>query len=141
MPLARHAMYALGAQILVTPTWDKSPNWLASMQHIAREGGVFVVSCCMALHMNDIPEQYGFKKEYPSGKEWINIGNSCIINPKGEIVAGPVKEKEEILYAEIDLAEIAAAKRMFDAVGHYSRPDVFRFALNRKPNNNLDILD
>jgi nitrilase len=95
----------------------------------------------MALHINDIPEHYGFKKEYPPGKEWINTGNSCIISPKGEIIAGPVKEKEEILYAEIDLAEIAAAKRMFDAVGHYARPDVFQFALNRKPNNNLDILD
>lgn len=39
MPLARTAMYESGMQILATPTWDKSPNWLSSIQHIAREGG------------------------------------------------------------------------------------------------------
>ena len=37
MPLARNAMYEGGAQILAAPTWDKSPNWLISMQHIARD--------------------------------------------------------------------------------------------------------
>ena len=26
MPLARHAIYELGTQILISPTWDKSPN-------------------------------------------------------------------------------------------------------------------
>ena len=49
MPLARHALYESGTQILVSPTWDKSPNWIQTMQHIAREGGVFVISTCMAL--------------------------------------------------------------------------------------------
>ena len=45
MPLARNAIYESGVQILASPTWDKGPNWLGSMQHIAREGGLFVVSC------------------------------------------------------------------------------------------------
>ena len=35
--------------------------------------------------------------------------------------------KEAILYADIDLQQIIKAKRMFDVVGHYSRPDVFTF--------------
>jgi len=39
MPLARNAIYECGTQILASPTWDKSANWLQSMQHIAREGG------------------------------------------------------------------------------------------------------
>ena len=56
MPLARTAMYESGAQILASPTWDKSPNWLQSMQHIARDGGLFVISTCMALKMDNIPE-------------------------------------------------------------------------------------
>ena len=132
MPLARNAVYETGAQILAAPTWDKSPNWLLSMQHIAREGGLFVVSACMALSMDDIPDEYEFKKLYPEEKEWINTGNSCIINPKGEIIAGPMEAKEGILFADIDLSEITEAKRMFDVVGHYARPDVFNFSVNKK---------
>jgi nitrilase len=129
MPLARNAVYETGAQILAAPTWDKSSNWLQSMQHVAREGGLFVVSTCMALHIDDIPDDYTFKHLYPEGREWINTGNSCIIDPKGQVIAGPLEAQEGIIYADIDLNTIIEAKRMFDAVGHYSRPDVFNFSV------------
>ncbi len=127
MPLARQAVYNKGTQILITPTWDKSDNWLTSLKHIAREGGVFLINCCTPLRLADIPDKYEFKELYPEGRDWINTGNSCILNPKGEIIAGPVKEKEEIIYADIDLSQITEAKRLFDVAGHYSRLDVFEF--------------
>lgn len=129
MPLARNAVYENGTQILAAPTWDKSQNWLISMQHIAREGGLFVISACMAIKREDIPDEFGFKRLYPDDREWINTGNSCIINPYGKILAGPLEAAEKILYADIDLHDILAAKRMFDVVGHYSRPDVFNFSV------------
>ena len=135
MPLARNAIYELGTQILVSPTWDKSPNWIQTMQHVAREGGLFVISTCMALKMDDIPDEYEFKKLYPEGREWINIGNSSIIAPNGKVIAGPLEAKEGILYADINLQDIIKAKRMFDAVGHYSRPDVFNFNVNQTNKN------
>ena len=125
MPLARQALYDKGVQILTIPTWDKSDRWLGSLNHIAREGGSFVVNCCMPLRIDDIPDRYEFKKLYPEGREWINSGNSCIISPKGEYIVGPVKEKEAILYGDIELTQIIESKRMFDVSGHYSRPDVF----------------
>ena len=131
MPLARHAIYEFGTQILVSPTWDKSSNWIQTMQHIAREGGLFVISTCMALKMDDIPDQYEFKKLYPEGREWINVGNSCIIAPNGKIITGPLEAEEGILYTEVNLQDIIRAKRMFDVVGHYSRPDVFNFKINQ----------
>jgi len=132
MPLARQAIYAAGTQLLVAPTWDKSAQWLLSLRHIAREGGLFVIGCCMTLGMKDIPDRFEFKKLYPEGREWINVGNSCIINPRGEFVVGPLEKSEEILYADLDMNEILAAKRMFDVVGHYARSDVFRFSVNRE---------
>lgn len=131
MPLARNAIYESGAQILASPTWDKSPNWLQSMQHIAREGGLFVISTCMVLKMDDIPDKYEFKKRYPDKREWINVGNSCIIAPNGKIIAGPLEAEEGILYADIDLDQIIKVKRMFDVTGHYSRPDVFHFSIKK----------
>ena len=132
MPLARNAIYELGTQILAAPTWDKSQNWLQSAQHIAREGGLFVISTCSALRMDDIPDAYEFKKLYPDAREWINVGNSAIIAPNGQFLAGPLEAEEGILYAEIDLQQIIKAKRMFDVVGHYSRPDVFSFGLKQE---------
>ena len=132
MPLARTAMYEGGIQILAAPTWDKSENWQLSMQHIAREGGVFVISVCQALSMDDLPDDLGFKQLYPEGREWINQGNSCVIGPNGKIIVGPLESEEGILYADIDLNAITAAKRMFDAAGHYARPDVFKFEVKQK---------
>jgi nitrilase len=129
MPLARTAIYETGAQILASPTWDKSPNWLQTMQHIAREGGLFIISTCMALKVADIPDNFEFRKLYPEGREWINPGNSCIISPKGQLLAGPLEAEEGILYADLNMNEIIEAKRMFDVVGHYSRPDVFSFGV------------
>lgn len=130
MPLPRVRLYELGVQILLVPTWDKSENWIQSMQHIAREGGVFVLSCCSAIQMDDIPDKYGFKKEYPGNRTWINSGNSCVIDPKGRIIAGPLAEKQELLFAELNLDLIKEAKRMFDVAGHYSRPDVYKLKIS-----------
>ena len=131
MPLARNAIYENGAEILATPTWDKSPNWIISMQHIAREGGLFVISACMAIKKEDIPDEFEFKGLYPADREWINTGNSCIINPYGKILAGPLEAEENVLYEDINLEDIVGAKRIFDAAGHYSRPDVFSFSVNK----------
>lgn len=131
MPLARTAIYESGAQILASPTWEDSPNWLPSMQHIAKEGGLFVISVCMAIRMDEIPDELGVKEFYPHKKEWVNEGHSCIVSPDGKFLAGPLDAEQGIIYADIDLDNIIKAKRMFDVVGHYSRPDVFEF--NVKP--------
>lgn len=131
MPLARSALYAWGTQIYLAPTWDRGDLWLATMRHIAKEGGLYVASCCMTLHLDDIPDRLPFKQLYAPGTEWINRGQSCIVNPRGELIAGPVAGREEILYAEVHLSQVHAAKRMFDVAGHYARPDVFRLEVNR----------
>jgi nitrilase len=131
MPLARQAMYESGVQVHVAPTWDSSDGWLLAMRHIAREGGMFVVNCCQAIRREEIPEAYEFRGLYPEGRDWINQGNSCIVDPTGKLLAGPVAMSQEILYADLDLDLIPAAKRMFDAAGHYARPDVFQYAVRR----------
>ena len=138
MPLARNAVYSWGTQLHVTPTWDSSEAWLNSMKFIAKEGGMFVINSCQAIHLQDIPNKYEFKNFYPEGKEWINQGNSCIINPKGQFITEPLKAKKSIIYADIDLDLIASSKWIFDATGHYARPDVFKFSMNRNPNKNFE---
>lgn len=131
MPLARMAMYMAGVQVYLAPTWDSSEAWQVAIRHIAREGGMFVVSCAPAVRMSDIPDHYEFKRFYPEGREWINKGNSCIAGPDGKLLVGPLEAQQGIIYAEVDLDEIPGQKWQFDSAGHYARPDVFDFAVRR----------
>jgi nitrilase len=69
---------------------------------------------------------------YPDADEWINDGDSVVVAPGGKIVAGPLRREAGILYADIDLEAVAAARRRIDVAGHYARPDVFRLHVNRQ---------
>jgi nitrilase len=133
MPLLRYSMYAWGAQLYVAATWDRGDAWLATLRHIAREGRVFVISCCMALRRSDIPDRYDFKRLYAPGRDWINVGDSAILNPDGEFLAGPLHERQGLLLADIDPVQYAGARWMFDAAGHYARPDLFQLTVRRTP--------
>jgi len=133
MPLARYAMAAWGARIHAAPTWDRGEPWISTMRHVAKEGRVFVIGCCMALRRSDIPNDLEFAMLYPDGREWINGGDSLVVNPDGQIIAGPLHEAQGILYAELPTELMDEPRWMFDAAGHYSRPDVFQLTVNREP--------
>jgi len=138
MPLARYAMYAWGTQVYLAPTWDRGQTWTATLQHIAKEGRWYVIGCCTALRRDEIPESLGLQPFYASDNEWVNVGDSAIVSPLGNFIAGPVRLREETLYAELDIQETADAKWMFDAAGHYARPDVFQLQVNRRANPIID---
>ena len=133
MPLARYALYAQGVEIYIAPTYDSGEGWIGSLQHIAREGCCWVIGCGNLMRGSNIPEDLPEKSQlYPDAEEWINPGDSIVIAPGGEIVAGPMRQQEGILYTEIDLSKVAIAKRAFDVTGHYARPDIFQLNVNTK---------
>ncbi len=131
MPLARYAAYAWGTQIYVAATWDRGDPWLATLRHIAREGRVFVIGCCQAIRRDDIPDRYDFKNRYPQDREWINAGDSAIVGPDGRWITEPLHEVQGLVMGEIDIREALGSRWMFDAAGHYARPDVFELTVNR----------
>jgi nitrilase len=134
LPLARCAMYAQGVDIYVAPTYDSGERWIVSMQHIAREGGCWVLGSCIAFRGRDIPAGLPGKAQlFPDDDEWINGGDSVVVAPGGKIVAGPLHEEQAILYADIDLDRIGPARRSLDVVGHYARPDLFQLHVNTRP--------
>lgn len=132
MPLLRTAMYSKGIQLYCAPTADGRESWLSTARHIAMEGRCFVLSCNQFARRSDYPADYptAFGDDPATV---ISRGGSCIINPLGEILAGPDFEGETILTAELDLADIVRGKYDFDATGHYARPDVFSLSVNEKP--------
>ncbi|BAJ03882.1 carbon-nitrogen hydrolase family protein [Shewanella violacea] len=140
MPLARYALYAQGVEIYIAPTYDSGDAWLGTMQHIAREGRCWVISCGVVLEHKDLPDDFPDKESlYPDIDEWINPGDSVIIAPGGAIVAGPLRKEKGILYADIDIKLVAISKRALDVVGHYSRPDIFTLNVNTQVQNSIKI--
>ena len=133
MPLARHALYAGGVELYVAPTWDRGEPWISTLRHVAKEGRTYVIGCCSAVHRDSIPERYSFMQEFlPRDLEWINPGGSAIVDPDGKFVVEPVLQREEILYGDIDPAQLRGPRWQLDVAGHYGRPDVFRFAVDRR---------
>ena len=129
MPLYRTALYEKGVQLYLAPTADSRDGWLASMRHIALEGRCFVLSCNQFARRRDYPPDY--PGDFPGGPDTIvTRGGSCIVNPLGEVIAGPVYDAEAILTADIDLGDTIRGKFDLDVVGHYARPDVFQLTVN-----------
>jgi len=141
MPLARYAAYAWGTQIYVAPTWDRGEPWLATLRHIAREGRVFVIGCCQALRRDDIPDRYAFKRLYPPDRVWINAGDSAIAGPDGNWIGRPLHEQQGTIMAEIDVRQALGTRWMFDAAGHYARPDVFELTVKREAHPMVRIIE
>ena len=133
MPLARAAMYEQGVDIWLAPTWDNSDVWVASMQHIAKEGRCYVVGVNSCLRASDVPESLPGRDEiYGDPDDWMSRGNTVIVAPGGKILAGPISEQEGILYAEVDLEAVRDSRREFDVVGHYARPDIFELHVDER---------
>jgi len=133
MPLARMTMYGKGVEIYLAPTADHRETWHSTLRHIACEGRCFVLGC----------NQFVTKDMYPADLEGLNDlnelpeimcrGGSAIISPFGEVLAGPLYDQEGILFADLDLADIARGKFDFDVAGHYARPDIFQLSVNERP--------
>ena len=84
------------------------------------------------LQAKDVPADFPERaKVYPDPEEWLNPGDSVVVDPTGKIAAGPMHRERGILYATCDLARVAAARRTLDVAGHYNRPDVFHLEVNR----------
>jgi nitrilase len=139
MPLARMTMYSKGVEIYLAPTADSRDTWQATLRHIACEGRCFVLGCNQYVTRDMYPKDLVGVEELESQPEELCRGGSSIISPLGDVLAGPLYGKEGILYADLDLSEIARGKFDFDVVGHYSRPDVFKLIVNERPSSSISF--
>jgi nitrilase len=132
MPLARYALYAGGVEVYLAPTWDEGDRWIATLRHVAAEGRCCVIGAGCSLRASDVPAGFpGRDQLFPDPDEWLNPGDSVVVAPGGELVAGPLHEEHGLLFADIEPACAATARRTLDVVGHYGRSDIFRLTIDR----------
>jgi predicted amidohydrolase len=134
MPLARFAMHAKGEQIHVAVWPDADDVHHLASRHYAFEGRCYVLCVGSYSTARDLPDDFELADAMGvSGDDVLCHGGSGIIGPDGRWLAGPVDGREAILYAELDLARIAEEQQALDTAGHYNRPDVFRLAVDERP--------
>ncbi|WP_221350234.1 nitrilase-related carbon-nitrogen hydrolase [Streptomyces beigongshangae] len=132
MPLFRTAMYAKGVDVWCAPTVDDRDTWQSTMRHVALEGRCFVLSASQYLLRRDLPaDTHPVQGDDP---DTVLIGGgSVIVSPLGEVLAGPLRDGEGILTAELDLGELPRARFDLDVTGHYARPDIFSLHVDERP--------
>ncbi len=122
MPEARRRLHLAGVDVMVAPTADDRDLWIAAMRAFAFEAGAFVLSPTQHLRRDDFPDDFPLAEALAGCPETLMNGGSVIVDPWGEVLAGPVYGEEAILYADCDLDRILAARRVLDTAGHYDRP-------------------
>jgi nitrilase len=102
-------------------------------RHIAAEGRCWVVGAGCSLRGSDIPAAFpGREQLFPDPDEWLNPGDSVVVAPSGELVAGPLHQEHGLLLTAVEPAGVAAAHRTLDVAGHYCRNDIFQLSINRR---------
>lgn len=103
----------------------KDPVWSRQIllsRAYASQAGCYVIAPAGLRLDEHVPAHF---KELST---FEHTGQSAIIDPRGEIIAGPA-DGETILLAEADMSEVRKAKSACDPAGHYSRPDLFEVKL------------
>ena len=103
------------------PVWSRQ---LLLSRAFASQAGAWVI-CSAGLRMkHHVPERFQVLYEFDHN------GGSAIIDPRGEVVAGLLRDEEGLLVMDADMALARACKVASDPAGHYSRPDIFRLEVD-----------
>ena len=109
------------------PTGAERVVW--GVQHIAREGRCYFINCDMVFHRADYPAGLHCPEELARLSDIPCRGGSCIVDPYGHYVVQPVWDREDILYADLDMHLVPASRMELDVCGHYARPDVLHLTV------------
>lgn len=103
----------------------------------AMQAGAYVVMAGGLMREEDMPDEIRELKMTIDGHDRHLVmpcdGASGIIGPDGEYLAEPVYNEETILTAKGNTGTVMFQKMIADHAGHYTRPDVFEFRVNRTP--------
>lgn len=133
MPLARQAMHEMGETIHIAAWPHVHEMHQVASRSYAFEGRAFVIAAGAVLRRRDLPADLALLRDIPGEPDdFLQRGGSAIIGPDGRYLAGPVWETETVVTAEIDPRQVIEERLTLDVAGHYNRPDIFHFHVNRE---------
>lgn len=142
MPLPRTALYGLGENLHIAVWPGSDHNTKDITRFIARESRSFVVSVSSLMTKQDFPKEIPhLGRMLENAPETLANGGSCIAGPDGEWIIEPVLCKEGLIIQSIDFNRVYEERQNFDAVGHYSRPDVTKLHVNRERQSTVEFND
>lgn len=129
LPLARAALH-LQEETIHVAVWPGSLRLTQDItRFIALEGRSWVISTSGLIKPSDFghldKEEFPVKDVMMSGDRSLQNGGSMIVDPRGNVVAGPLVDEEGILYGDIDPLVAVEERQNLDISGHYSRFDIF----------------
>jgi aliphatic nitrilase len=150
-PLTKYSMYAAGEQIHVA-AWPGLSIYndtayalgieanMAASRVYALEGQAYV------LAVTNLVDEAVYSRlcDTEERQKLLDTGggSTTIFAPSGQTLAGPLGyDQEDLLIADLDLAEIRRAKQAADPAGHYARADATRLVVNRVPRRAIDLRD
>ena len=87
-----------GLDVYLAPTWDNSDVWVPTLRHIAKEGRTYVIGVTSCIRAADLPADLPGARDALDGggdrDDWLSRGNSAIIGPGGEVLAGPLAARK-----------------------------------------------
>lgn len=142
MPLPRAALYGQGENLHIAVWPGSLHNTKDITRFIARESRSYVISVSSLMNKEDFPtDTPHLDKILEKAPDVLANGGSCIAGPDGEWVVEPVVNKEGLIYHTLDFDRVYEERQNFDAVGHYSRPDVTKLVVNRERQSTVDLKD
>lgn len=137
-PLNKMAMLSMGEQIHIA-SWPQlnffggntmsSDSIIAADRSYALETGTFVLMSTQTLSAEG---RSAFNRHGVEIPEFTGGGGAAIFGPDASLLTAPIPEGEEgIVYAQLDMGMLEIVNYLTDPAGHYSRPDVFGFTIDR----------
>lgn len=155
MPLGRAAMHQQNEDIHVAQ-WPmvKELHQIASRNY-AFEGQCYILASGCTLTKNQMLSGIKSVCQTPEDKLALNLineipvdgntfvlkGGSAVIKPDTNYLREPVLEKDELIFANLDLSVLSEGNLFLDTSGHYSRPDVFTLTVDSRPKQNVHFED
>ena len=147
MPLARAAMHNLGEDVHVAAWPTVRESHAIASRHYAMEGRCFVLAAGLVQVKDDLLDGLERVGGSAEARELLEAIPAQVLNKGGSLIAAPdtrviaqAGEGEETLFAELDLAEVAAGLTSLDTDGHYARPDVFELKVDMRAKEGLKWL-
>lgn len=132
MPLARHALHVSGEDVHVAVWPTVHERHLVASRHYAFEGRCHVLAVGALMRASALPaglEPHPDRVASPD--DFVLRGGSAIIGPDGMFITEPVYDEAAVVIAELDLRRAREENMTLDVTGHYHRPDLFTFDVDR----------